>query len=120
MSNMCYEELRDRGDESAIGYTLDERADEKDDIYVIIAADLLRPFPTKAVAEQIRLRLTTATTTSETLRMLALLGRFGETVDAELASRFQDHHDDLVANVAYEAMLRLSDPMLVPDRWREI
>ena len=120
MSDMCYEELRDRGDESAIGHTLDERADEKDDIYVIIAADLLRPFQTVAVAEQIRLRLMTVTTASETLRMLALLGRFGEKVDAELASRFQDHPDDLVANVACEAMLRLSDSMLVPDRWREM
>jgi HEAT repeats len=120
LSDMCYEELRHRGDESAIGYTLDERADEKDDIYVIIDDDLLRPFQTVAVAEQIRLRLMTATTASETLRMLALLGRFGEKVDAELASRFQDHPDDLVANVACEAMLRLSDSMLVPDRWREM
>jgi hypothetical protein len=120
MSDMCYEELRDRGDESAIGYTLDERANEKDGIYVFLAADFLRPFPTESVAEQIRLRLTTATTTSETLRMLALLGRFGQPVDATLASRYQDHHDDLVANVAYEAMLKLSDPMLVPDRWREM
>ena len=46
MSDMCYEELRDRGDESAIGYTLDERANEKDGIYVFLAADFLRPFPT--------------------------------------------------------------------------
>ncbi len=28
--------------------------------------------------------------------------------------------DDLVANVACEAMLRLSDPLLVLDRWREL
>jgi hypothetical protein len=52
--------------------------------------------------------------------MLALLGLFGETHDAELVSQFQDHPDDMVANVACEAMLRLSDPMLVPDRWREL
>ena len=31
ISDMCYWELRDRGDVSAIGYTLDERADERDD-----------------------------------------------------------------------------------------
>jgi len=120
MSDICYEELRDRGDESAIGYTLDEHTDHKDGIYVSLAADLLSPFPTEAVAEHIRLRLTTATTISETLRMLALLGRFGEPVDAELASRYQDHPDDLVANIACEVMLRLRDPMLVPDRWREM
>ena len=89
-------------------------------IYVALAADHLRTFPTAAVAEQLRLRLNRATTTSETLRMLALLGRFGEQADAELASRFVDHADDLVANVACEAMLRLSDPLLVSDRWREL
>ena len=120
ISDMCYWELRDRGDVSAIEYTLDERADEKDDIYVALAADHLRSFPTAAVAEQLRLRLNRAKTTSETLRMLALLSRFGEQVDAELASRFVNHADDLVANVACEAMLRLSDPLLVPDRWREM
>ena len=120
ISDMCYWELRDRGDESAIGYTLDERAEVEDDLYVAIAADDLRPFPTAAVAVQLRLRLAMATTTSETLRMLALLGRFGELADAELVSRFQDRPDDRVANVACEAMLRLSDPMLVPDRWREM
>lgn len=120
ISDMCCWELRDRGDVSAIGYTLDERANEKDDIYVALAADHLRTFPTAAVAEQLRLRLNRATTTSETLRILALLGRFGEQADAELGSQFVDHADDLVANVACEAMLRLSDPLLVPDRWREL
>jgi hypothetical protein len=120
MSDVCYWELRDRGDESAIGYTLDQHADEKDHFYVALVSDFLRSFRTGAVAEQIRLRLTTATTGSEILRLLALLGRFGEKGDADLASAFKDHHDELVANVAYEAMLRLSDPMLVPDRWREI
>ena len=117
---MCYWELRDRGDLSAIDYTIDEDTDRKDDIYVALAADNLRTFPTAAVAEQLRSRLTQARTTSETLRILALLGQFGEQHDAELAARFSNHTDDLVANVACEAMLRLSDPMLVPGRWRQI
>jgi len=117
---MCFWELRDRGDVSAIGYTLDQRADERDDIFVALASDHLRAFPSSAVAQQLRKRLDGATTSSETLRFLALLGRYGEQADAELANRFVDHPDDLVANVACEAMLRLSDPMLVPDRWREL
>jgi hypothetical protein len=120
ISDACYSELRDRGDVSAIGYTLDERAEEKDDTYVALASDYLRTFPTAAVAEQLRIRLKGATTSSETLRMLALLGRFGEQADAEMASRFMDQPDHFVANVACEAMLRLSDPLLVPDRWREL
>lgn len=120
LSDVCFEELRDRGDESAIEFTLDEWGDKEDHIYVSITADFLRPFPATAVAERLRLRLAAVTTASEFVRMLALLGRFGETIDVELASRFQDHPDDLVANVACETMLRLSDPMLVPDRWREM
>ena len=119
-SAICFEELRDRGDESAIEYTLDERTDYEDHIYIAITADFLRPFPSMAVAERLRLRLAAAATASETVRSLALLGRYGETVDAEVARSFQDHSDDLVANVACEAMLRLSDPMLVPEHWRAI
>jgi hypothetical protein len=118
LSDICFEGLRDRGDESAIEYTLDEREDKDDHIYLWITADFLRPFPAAAIAVRLRLRLAAATTASETLRLLALLGRFGQAVDAELASRFQDHPDDLVANVACETMLRLSDPMLVPEYWR--
>jgi hypothetical protein len=36
------------------------------------------------------------------------------------AVRFEHQPDDLVANVACETMLRLTDPMLVPDGWREM
>ena len=61
-----------------------------------------------------------ATNTSETVRMLALLGRFGQQADHELAAAYVNHADDLVANVACEVMLRLSDPLLIPNRWRTI
>ncbi len=100
MSDVCYWELQERGDTSAIGYILEYRSDESDNLYVLVAADNLRPFPSSAVAEQLRFRLSKASTTSETLRMLALLGRFGDPSDSELASRFMDHADDQVANVA--------------------
>ena len=118
ISDMCFEGLRDRGDVSAIEFTLDHRADEKNDIYVALASDHLRTFPVEAVADQIRARLKLATSTSETVRMLALLGRFGQQSDHELAVPYLNHADDLVANVACEIMLRLSDPLLVPNRWR--
>lgn len=118
ISDMCLRELQVRGDVSAIEFTLDDRADERDDIYVALAADHLRTFPIEAVAEQIRSRLNRATSTSEIVRMLALLGRFGQHADHELAVPYLNHDDDLVANVACEVMLRLSDPLLVPNRWR--
>ena len=52
--------------------------------------------------------------------MLSLLGRFGEPSDAGLPRQFLAHSDDLVANVACESLLRLTDPLLVPEYWREV
>jgi len=120
MSDLCYWELRDRGDESAIEYTLDCWADSTDDVYAAITADFLRPFPSALVAERVGARLAIASSTSETVRLLALLGRFGSPSDADRARQFLDHADVLVANVACEATFRLGDPLLVPDGWREV
>lgn len=120
MSDAYYYELRDRGDESGIEYALDNRCEENDNHYVLIATDNLRAFPSAAVAAQLRKRLAAAITPSETLRALALLGRFGDPSDACLTRSFLDHDNDLLANVACEATLRLSDPMLVPPGWSEL
>ena len=65
-------------------------------------------------------RLLAASTRTEMIRLLALLGQFGEPTDAELAERFVDHSDDLIANVACEVMLRLRDPLAVAENWREL
>ncbi len=119
-SNIYFESLRDRGDESAIDYTLDEWEHDRDGVYVSITADHLLNFPSAAVSQHLRRRLAASPAPMEAVRLLALLGRFGERVDADLASRFLDHPDDLLANVACETMLRLSDPLLVPDHWREL
>ena len=40
--------------------------------------------------------------------------------DEVLIRPFLDHPDDLIANVACESLLRLTDPMLVPQDWREL
>ena len=121
LSDICYSELRDRGDESAIEYTLDERSsDQENFVYVSLTSDHLRPFPAASVAASLRLRLAAGTTGPETVRMLSLLGQFGSAVDADLAGGLQDDTDDLVANVACESKLRLSDPLLIPDGWREL
>ena len=115
ISDMCFETLRERGDFSAIEFTLEQCADEEDDNYVILTADRLRAFPIEAVAEHIRARLKRAKSTTETVRLLALLGRFGQQVDHELAIPYLNHADVSLANVACEVMLRLSDPLLIPN-----
>ncbi len=118
MSELCCEDLQSRGDEAAIEYTLDgRRAINQDEIYISVAIDGLRHFPAEAVARQIRSRLAMNISKSDTLRMLSLLGRFGEPADAELLSRFVDDADDSLANTAFVALLRISDPLLVPEGW---
>ncbi len=119
--DLCFWQLRDRGDESAIEYALDERFGDREPLrYSLLTSEDLRSFPAASVAERLRTRLASETTVSEIARLLSFLGHFGAATDADLARRFLDHLDDLVANVACESMLRLSDPLLVPDRWREL
>ncbi len=120
MSDMCYWELADRGDPSAVAYILDQRTDEKDDIYVAIASDHLSYIRSSLVAPELRKRLAATADDSQTVRMLALLGRFGDACDSDMIAAFVGHPNDLVANIAYESRLRLTDPLRVPDRWREL
>jgi hypothetical protein len=118
MSDMCNWELRDRGDEFAIPYVLSQWTQERDDYYVALLTRDLRAFASRDVAEELKLRLASANERSEVIRMLALLGEFGAASDAEVIRRFVEDESDLVANVAYESLLRLSDPLLVPQQWR--
>ncbi|MDX2038132.1 MAG: HEAT repeat domain-containing protein [Isosphaeraceae bacterium] len=120
ISNIYFEALRDRGDESALDDTLDEREHDGDVFYVEMTARHLLNFERAEVRRRLHDRLEASRDATKSVRLLALLGRFGEQPDIALASRFLDDPDDLVANVACETMLRLSDPLLVPDRWREL
>lgn len=120
MSRLCYFELMRRGDVFAVPYFVDERADEEDHIYVHLAADSLSHFPSEAVAAELRNRIVADRAHTQIASLLSLLGRFGDSGDEELIGPFLDHPDDLVANVACESLLRLTDPLLVPENWREL
>ena len=121
MSCLCMEELTYRGEESAIPYVLDRWANnEKDSTYVHLTTDHLRHFPSSSVAAEVRKRLSAASNDAQVVRMLSLLGRFGDASDEAIIRPFLDHVDDLVANIACESLLRLIDPLLVPESWREL
>jgi hypothetical protein len=116
-----WEELMLRGDEIAIPYCLDARADDKDAVYLYFAVDNLSRFPSAAVALELRQRFATVgNDLKQIVRLLALIGCFGSDEDELMIRPFLDHPDDLVANVACESLLRLTDPMVVPEKWREI
>lgn len=116
MSRLCFRELMQLGDEFAIPYFVDDGADYE----VHVAHENLSHFPSRTVARELRNRLEAATDKTTTVRLLALLGRFGDSRDADLILPLLDDEDDFVANVACESLLRLTDPMLVPERWREL
>jgi hypothetical protein len=120
MSRLCYTELMGRGDVSAVPYFVDERADEEDHIYVHLAADSLSYFPSGAVASELRRRIVALRNDSRVVCLLSLLGRFGDCSDEGLIVQFLDHPDDYIANVSCESLLRLTDPTLVPENWREL
>jgi hypothetical protein len=120
MSEACYDELMKRGDPDAIRHFVDCRAEDEDYVYVYVATQNLNHFPRANVADELRRRLASADGSSHIARLLSLLGRFGKSSDDALVRPYVDHSDDLIANVACETLLRLTDPMLVPDKWREL
>ena len=120
VARLCYTALMRRGDLSAVPYFVDERSDEKGHFYVHLAADNLSHFPSDVVAAELRGRIAAAQDDSLLACLLSLLGRCGDRSDEEFILPFLDHNHELVANVACETLLRLTDPMLVPENWREL
>lgn len=71
MSDACFRELMNRGDESAISYVLDQRVNDIDDVYVWIARNNLEAFASVAVAAELRQRFSNAVDRHEIVRLLA-------------------------------------------------
>lgn len=116
----CYDDLRNRGDAFAVSFFLDYRTEVEDHIYVRVTRDRLSELPRENVACEIRRRLNAARSVSEQVRLVYLLGRFG-TQDDEAAIRpHLESQESLLANVACEAILNLTDPALVPERWASL
>ena len=120
MSRVCFLELINRGDDAAIDYVLGQRTNDDDHIYVHMAERHFRSFPSDKVAHALRGRLSSDPDERNIARCIALLAQYGTSADAELIRPFLDHHDDRIANIACESLLRLTDPSLVPENWREI
>jgi HEAT repeat protein len=120
ISWLCCRELTERGDEAAIPYILDQHLDREDRVYVWAVSNDLRHFPAHAVRAELRERLKQSTNNSAVIRILALLGRFGDTSDEDDIRGFLDHDDDHIANIASESYWRVAEPLLVPERWSEL
>src|SRR5207244_555103 len=78
-----------------------------------VARDLGR-LPREEVANHLRVALARSGQDEERAAIVPLLGFFGEAADADLVRPFVNSGDDPLANAAYEALCRLTDPLLVP------
>jgi HEAT repeat protein len=112
------EQLRLRSDQSVVEYSIDEVVSEKEPIrlkYVVM--EHLEGLPSEDVARSLRSRLQNASEADELFRLLYAVGRLGMSSDAEIIRPFLSHKDDRVAEVAFDSLCRLTDPLRIPRHW---
>jgi HEAT repeat protein len=115
-STQAYVDLMHRGDTAAVEHFVAEaiRLDDKRPAW---APRKLVLFPREEVARCLRQALTVADTIERRTAIVRLLGHFGREEDAEAVRGFVQSEDNELADAAYEAVCRLSDPLLVPADW---
>ncbi|MGP0067080.1 MAG: hypothetical protein ACLQGP_26240 [Isosphaeraceae bacterium] len=117
-SHRAYRCLLDRSDDSVVVTAVDLALAEKDGprFQHLSVADLERLSP-PLVARELRRRFTPIDDVSKLARLIALLGRFGVSNDQQYIAPYLNHLDDRLANLAYEAICLLTDPLRVPQGW---
>ena len=76
-----------------------------------------RNFKREAVGEALRTRLDAPCSVSQRIELNRLIGFFGSSADAEgLKSDACSGREEL-ANASYEALMRLTDPLRLPEHW---
>jgi hypothetical protein len=117
-STLAYDELYTRGDAWALSRLVAECV--KGGALGHYRAQELRNFEREAVGEAVRTRLTQAATIGDRVELNRLLGFFGSPEDAERLKEDIVSADEELANSAYEALMRLTDPLRLPDNWSSL
>jgi HEAT repeat protein len=118
-SRLAYNELFERGDPWALTELLRQRIDEHAPFARVRAKELLR-YPREIVADAIR-RVRTATEgLAGRAELDRLLGFFGGTTDRDSLRRDSESPNDVLANAADEAHLRITDPLRLPSNWSSL
>jgi HEAT repeat protein len=81
-----------------------------------MAGELLR-FKREEVADVVRKALCETPASTTRAELIRLLGFFGAPSDVELITREVESADSVLANAADEAVLRVTDPLRLPDNW---
>ena len=84
---------------------------------VFVRLEQLRTFDKLQLLRELRRRLDKGNSATITSRILFLIGHFGVMDDAETVRKYIEDGDDSVANAAYDALLRLTDPLRLAEDW---
>jgi HEAT repeat protein len=117
-STLAYDELYTRGDAFALPRLVAECM--KGGTWGHYRARELRNFQRETVGETVRARLTEAATIADRVELNRLLGFFGSPEDVERLKEDAASIDEELANSAYEALMRLTDPLRLPDNWSSL
>lgn len=116
---MAYDELYQRGDLWALPELIRVCVDTDKGFGRYMAENLLR-FPSHEVACQIRRELSKSPDSAKRAELNRLLGFFGGADDLSMLRLDAESTDDTLANAADEALLRLEDPLRLPDNWSSL
>jgi hypothetical protein len=118
-SRLAYDELYERGDLWALPELVGICVGTDESFGRYMAENLLR-FPRHEVAQAVRRELEKSPTPTKRAELDRLLGFFGEADDLESLRLDSESADDTLANAADEALLRLQDPLRMPDNWSSL
>ena len=118
LSNAAYNELCDRGDDHVVKRFVDGVTDRMVG-YVIHAssADRLEYFDRQKVLDVLRSRLKEENDDSLQRTLIDFLGFLGDASDVPLLQRLSKSEANSIANAAYSARLRLTDPLRLAENW---
>lgn len=112
---VAFQDLMNREDAAAVEhFVLEAISSDKQRAWV--AQDLVK-LPRDAVASRLRQALSAADSDEQRATVLRLMGHFCNEEDAVAVRGFVDSDHEGLANAAYEALCRLTDPLLVPADW---
>ena len=117
-SRLAYNELFERGDPWALPELI--RCIDEHSPFARIKAKELLNYPREIVADAIRrVRIATEGLAGRA-ELDRLLGFFGGTTDQDLLRQDSDSPNDVLADAADEAYLRITDPLRLPSNWSSL
>ena len=118
ISTAAFHQLAERGDESVLAPFIEREIERHKDrrIHDRVMQDLAE-FDRSKVQNTLRSLLTKYSDPKSLIAVVDLIARVGDETDLEPLDSLVEHDSDEVANAAFEARLRLSDPLRLANHW---